>query len=106
VLLLTLNRPDRKNAFNNQMWRDLRDALADAQANDAVRVVVVTGAGTAFTAGQDQSEMIGGAGVASAEEHGFGSFMGRPCAFDKPLIAAVNGVGVGIGLLEGHPAEA
>jgi len=98
VLLLTLNRPERKNAFNNQMWRDFRDALAEAQDNDAVRAVVVTGAGNAFSAGQDLSEMIDGGGVPSAEEHGFASFMDRLCVFDKPLIAAVNGVGVGIGL--------
>jgi enoyl-CoA hydratase/carnithine racemase len=97
VLLVTLNRPERKNAFNQQMWQELRDALAAAQADDAVRVVVVTGAGDAFTAGQDLSEMMTGGGETPAE-HAFGSFMDRLCAFDKPLIAAVNGVGVGIGL--------
>ena len=42
VLLVTLNRPERTNAFNHQMWCDCRDALAEAQATDAVRVVVVT----------------------------------------------------------------
>lgn len=97
VLCLTLNRAERKNAFNHQMWCDCRDALAAAQANDAVRVMVVTGAGDAFSAGQDLSEMTGGSS-AGASEHGFPSFMDRLCAFDKPLIAAVNGVGVGIGL--------
>jgi enoyl-CoA hydratase/carnithine racemase len=97
VLLVTLNRPERKNAFNQQMWRDFRDTLAAAQADDAVRVVVVTGAGNAFSAGQDLGEMMGG-GAEAADEHAFGSFMDRLCAFDKPLIAAVNGVGVGIGL--------
>jgi len=100
VLLLTLNRPERKNAFNHRMWCDFRDALADAQADDAVRVTIVTGAGGAFTAGADLSEMMGGGDpdAAGAEGHGFGSFMDRLCAFDKPLIAAVDGVGVGIGL--------
>jgi enoyl-CoA hydratase/carnithine racemase len=98
VLLLTFNRPERKNAFNHQMWCDVRDALADAQQSDAVRVVVLTGAGTAFSAGQDLSEMTGGSPVESGGEHGFSSFMDRLCGFDKPLIAAVNGVGVGIGL--------
>src|SRR5262245_12442434 len=44
VLVLVLNRPDRKNAFDEAMWREARDALADAQANDAVRAVLVTGA--------------------------------------------------------------
>ncbi len=98
VLRLTLNRPQRKNAFNHQMWCDCRDALAAAQADDAVRVVVITGAGDAFTAGQDLSEMAGGGPAGTSAEHGFGSFMDRLCVFDKPLIAAVNGVGVGIGL--------
>jgi enoyl-CoA hydratase/carnithine racemase len=98
VLRLTLNRPERKNAFNHQMWCDTRDALAAAQADDAVRVVVLTGAGDAFTAGQDLSEMVGGGPAGTSAEHGFGSFMDRLCLFDKPLIAAVNGVGVGIGL--------
>lgn len=94
VQVIALNRPERKNAFNHQMWCDFRDTLADAQASDAVRVVVVTGAGDAFTAGQDLSEMAGGA---LAHEHGFASCLDRVCAFDKPLIAAVNGIGVGIG---------
>jgi enoyl-CoA hydratase/carnithine racemase len=98
VLLITLNRPERKNAFNHQMWCDFRDALALAQESDAVRVVVVTGAGNAFSAGQDLSEMTGGSPVESGAEHGFSSFMDRLCVFDKPLIAAVNGVGVGIGI--------
>ena len=98
VLLITLNRPERKNAFNHQMWCDCRAALAEAQESDAVRVVVVTGAGNAFSAGQDLSEMVGGSPVESSAEHGFSSFMDRLCTFDKPLIAAVNGVGVGIGL--------
>ncbi len=98
VLLLTLNRPERKNAFNHAMWCDLRDALHQAQDDDRVRVVVVTGAGTAFSAGQDLSEMIDGGTAEIAGEHGFPSFMDRLCGFDKPLFAAVNGVGVGIGL--------
>src|SRR4029453_2367677 len=93
VLLLPLNRPRQRNAFNRQMWHELRDALAAAQDDPAVRAVVVTGAGRAFSAGQDLSEMAGGGG-----EPGFGAFMDRLCHFDKPLLAAVNGVGVGIGL--------
>lgn len=99
VLLLTWNRPEKRNAFDARLWRDARDALADAQADDAVRVVVVTGAGDAFTAGVDLAEMAGAPGGAGdAGAHPFGSFMDRLCAFDKPLLAAVNGAGVGIGM--------
>ena len=53
VLTLTLNRPAQKNAFNTVQWRELRDALRDARADDSVRAVVITGAGGAFSAGQD-----------------------------------------------------
>lgn len=95
ALLLTLNRPERRNAFNAQMWCDARDALADAQENDSVRAVVITGAGGAFSAGQDLSAMSEGDAAAGV---GFSTFMDRLCVFDKPLIASVNGVGVGIGI--------
>jgi len=93
VLVLTLNRPRQRNAFNRRMWHDLRDALRDAQDDPAVRTVVITGSPGAFSAGQDLGEMTG-----VDEDPGFGSFMDRLCTFDKPLLAAVNGVGVGIGL--------
>jgi enoyl-CoA hydratase/carnithine racemase len=95
VLVLTLNRPERRNAFDNRMWGELRDALARAQEDDEVRVAVVTGAGQAFSAGQDLSQM---SASPTGEPPGFPSFMDRLCEFDKPLLAAVNGVGVGIGL--------
>ena len=93
VLVLTLNRPRQRNAFNRQMWHELRDALRDAQEDDSVHAVVITGRDGAFSAGQDLGEMTG-----IEEDPGFGSFMDRLCEFDKPLLAAVNGVGVGIGL--------
>ena len=95
VLILTLNRPRQRNAFNRQMWHEARDALRDAQDDPGVHAVVVTGADGAFSAGQDLGEMTGGAGDG---DPGFGPFMDRLCVFDKPLLAAVNGVGVGIGL--------
>jgi enoyl-CoA hydratase/carnithine racemase len=95
VLLLTLNRPERKNAFDETMWREARDALGEAQESDAVRVVLVTGAGDAFSAGQDLGQMAAPPGDGPP---GFPTFMDRLVGFDKPLLAAVNGVGVGIGL--------
>ncbi|RIL06901.1 MAG: hypothetical protein DCC71_04990 [Proteobacteria bacterium] len=95
VLELELHRPERKNAFDETMWREARDALADAQRDDAVRAVIVTGAGDAFSAGQDLGQMNAPPGDGPP---GFPSFMDRLVAFDKPLLAAVNGVGVGIGL--------
>jgi len=102
VLTLCLNRPAQKNAFNTVQWRELRDALREAKADDAVRAIVITGAGGAFSAGQDLSEMAqapaAGGSSASTGAHPFGEFLDELCAFDKPLIAAVNGVAVGIGL--------
>ena len=102
VLTLTLNRPAQKNAFNTVLWRELRDALREARADASVRAVVLTGAGSAFSAGQDLSEMAQapapGTALASGAAHPFGEFLDELCAFDKPLIAAVNGVAVGIGL--------
>jgi len=96
VALLTLWRPERKNAFNARQWRELADALEAVKADDAVACAVVTGAGGAFSAGQDLSE-FGDAGAAGEVSVAFPRFMETLLAFDKPLVAAVNGVGVGIG---------
>ena len=60
VLLLTMNRPKQKNAFNAAMWRDMREALSEARADDAVRTVVITGSEGAFTAGQDLGPVVRG----------------------------------------------
>ncbi len=92
---MTLNRPAAKNAFNNRMYNQLADALGDALEDRAVRVVVLTGAGAAFSAGQDLGEMnsVG----ASGEPIGFERLVDALEAFDKPLLTAVNGVGLGIG---------
>ena len=103
VLTVTLNRPRQKNAFNAAMWRDARECFEDALADDRVRAVVITGSGGAFSAGQDLAEMSNlSAGSdsddASGQDNGFSLFMDVLCNFDKPLIAAVNGVGVGIGI--------
>ncbi len=98
VALLTLNRPDKRNAFNDQQYDDLRDALADAEADDTIKVAVITGAPGAFSAGQDLGEMGTVRTHDDGEPHGFGPFVDRLSTFQKPLLAAVNGVGVGIGL--------
>lgn len=95
VAVVTWNRPDRRNAFDRRMWCEARDLLRELLDDPRTRAIVVTGAGGAFTAGQDLSEMSAAPGDA---EHPFGSFMDVLVDFDKPLLAAVNGVGVGIGL--------
>lgn len=91
------DRPDKRNAFNQALWYALADALADASTNDTVHCVVVTGAGGAFTAGQDLAEMADPT-VFENQEPGYRRLMPVVEEFPKPLLAAVNGVGVGIGL--------
>ena len=99
VAVLTMNRPQRRNAFNDAMWTQMRDAMEGVLANPAVRAAVLTGAGGAFTAGVDLESMRGLSGSEPQEgEHPFESVMRTLCEFDKPLIAAVDGVGVGFGL--------
>jgi enoyl-CoA hydratase/carnithine racemase len=98
VRVLTLNRPDALNAFNDELWDATRDALVEAQGRDDLGCVVLTGAGRAFTAGQDLGEMAAPPSHANGELHGYRGFIPVLEEFDKPLIAAVNGIGVGIGI--------
>lgn len=99
VAILTLDRPDHLNAFSGAMGRSLTDALRAADADDAVRVVVLTGAGRAFCAGADFS---GGAGVFGAPtKETFSSDpldAFHPWDVRKPVIAAINGHAVGLGM--------
>ena len=102
VRVLTLNRPDALNAFNDELYHTAGYALEEAAERSDVACVVITGAGRAFSAGQDLGEM----GRLSAETgHDFGDagpgfphFLDTLAAFSKPVIAAVNGIGVGIGM--------
>lgn len=96
VRVLTLNRPEARNAFDSRQYRALSAALEAAAEDDAARVVILTGAPGAFTAGQDLGEMAAPPGDGGA--HPFGACIDRILRFDKPLLAAVNGVGVGLGL--------
>lgn len=98
VAVLTMNRPDKKNAFNDRQYDDLRDALRSARGDSGAKAVVITGAGDAFSAGQDISEMGAPPSHGDGEAHGFTPFVDELGSFDKPLLAAVEGVAVGIGL--------
>jgi enoyl-CoA hydratase/carnithine racemase len=97
VRLLTFNRPDRANAFNEELYHAAADALRAAATDDDVAVVVFTGAGKAFCAGTDLLEMaetVDGTGTA---RDGFPAFVDVLQDFPKPLLAAVNGAAVGLG---------
>ena len=96
VRVLTLDRPQALNAFDSPLYRATGAALDAARADDGVKVVVITGAGRAFSAGQDLDEMARLAGGERIDS-GFPVLLDALQAFDKPLIAAVNGAAVGIG---------
>jgi enoyl-CoA hydratase/carnithine racemase len=96
VRVLTLNRPDALNAFDTPLYRAFGAALAAGRDDEAVKVAVVTGAGRAFSAGQDLDEMARLA-AGEATESGFPVLLEALQAFDKPLVAAVTGAAVGIG---------
>jgi enoyl-CoA hydratase/carnithine racemase len=101
VCTVTLNRPDRLNAVTPTMVNELREAWDRADADDAVRAVIVTGAGRAFCAGAD----LGSGGATfdysrAAEDHrdGGGTVTLRIFDMKKPVIAAINGPAVGFGI--------
>lgn len=103
VATITLNRPDRLNAFNATMFHELLDAFDTTDADDDVRAVVVTGAGSAFCAGAD---LGGGArtfhstvdvGQGPAPRDRGGQLVLRIFRSLKPVIAAINGSAVGVG---------
>jgi len=98
VLLVTLNRPRRKNAFDDPQWDGLRDALNDAREDDRVACVVVTGAGGDFSAGQDLTAFGAAPDREDGQPNGYAGCMDALFALDKPLLAAARGVGVGIGI--------
>ena len=99
VRTLTLNRPEALNAFNEALYDATTQALLDAAGDPEVAVVVLTGAGRGFSAGTDLAEMQGRITDPQFQEgkYGFRGLIEALSAFPKPLICAVNGVGLGIG---------
>jgi enoyl-CoA hydratase/carnithine racemase len=99
VRVIAFNRPEVRNAFDTVMYQEVTAALWDADADDAVGAVVLTGRGSAFTSGQDLAEMAAiatGAAVPGAGQ-GFIGLLEGLTEFSVPLLAAVNGVAVGLG---------
>jgi len=106
VLTITLNRPERLNAFTEQMCRELLDALDRADADDSVRAIIFTGAGRAYCAGADlgsggdtfDSPAQGRKESLAEARDGGGLVTLRLYDCKKPVIAAINGPAVGIGI--------
>jgi enoyl-CoA hydratase/carnithine racemase len=99
VLWLTLDRPDRLNAFTPESYRQLELAIRRAAADSEIRAVVLTGKGRAFSAGADRSLVDGSASEAELALAGeaFEGMLQAFAACDTPVVAAVNGLGVGLG---------
>ncbi len=102
IATITLNRPDKLNAFTRPMIEAWARSLGEAQADDAVHVVVVTGAGRAFCAGGDVGRMGQGAPTPLEHKNQLWENIHRVPrtleAMDKPVLAMVNGLAVGAGM--------
>jgi len=112
IATMTLNRPDKLNAFNTQMMKDMIAAFDETDANDDVRAVIVTGAGRAFCAGADlsaggdtfnydarsEADNAARAGVGGVNRDGGGLLTLRIFESLKPVISACNGAAVGVGV--------
>ena len=105
IATITLNRPDKLNAFTNSMMNELLHAFDLVDADDGVRVVIVTGADRAFCAGADLSggaETFSDGQLSTKSDSAFrrdggGTVTLRMFASNKPIIGAINGAAVGIG---------
>ena len=114
IATITLNRPDQLNAFTNTMMREVLDAFDRVDADDAVRVVIVTGAGRGFCAGADLSGggdtfSRGGSDEIPADvgvpRDGGGLVALRIFDCKKPVIGAINGAAVGVGVTMTLPMD-
>lgn len=106
IATITLNRPQARNAYSEQMVRGLTDALDQAEADPQVRALILSGAGAVFSAGGDLKQMRDREGMFAGDPvelrdqylRGLQSIPRRFQRFEKPAIAAINGHAIGAGL--------
>jgi 2-(1,2-epoxy-1,2-dihydrophenyl)acetyl-CoA isomerase len=99
VAKITLNRPDKLNSFNRAMSLELISALKQAEGDDCVRAILLTGAGRGFCAGQDLSEAVGDDAyeIEDIIEKQYNPIVKLLRGIEKPIVCAVNGVAAGAG---------
>ena len=96
VLVVTINRPDKKNALTQAMYAGLSDAIERVEADPELRVVLITGVEGSFTAGNDLNDFLNS--PPQGEESPVHRFLRKIATAKVPLVAAVNGVAVGVGV--------
>jgi 2-(1,2-epoxy-1,2-dihydrophenyl)acetyl-CoA isomerase len=99
VALLTLNRPEKLNAFNDRMHEEIGEILGRVETDDAIRALVITGAGRAFCSGADLNQRLSEPkqGAGDALDRYYNPRVKRLMALAKPVVAAVNGPAAGAG---------
>ena len=93
ILRVQFNRPQKKNALTPPMYDALREAIESADSNDDIRVIFLTGSGDSFTAGNDLNSFLADPGSVDPAR-----FIKAIAAAKTPIVAAVNGVAVGVGV--------
>ena len=99
VLVVTLNRPEKLNCFNREMALQLISVLDEAENNNNIRAIIITGMGKAFCAGQDLSEAIdpNGPGIKKIVGEHYNPIILKIRSIEKPIISVINGVAAGAG---------
>ena len=99
IASITLNRPDKYNSFTREMALAMQEALSDAREDPAVRALVITGSGKAFSAGQDlvEATSLDGPAIESIVSEHYNPIIEAIRSLPKPIIAKVNGVAAGAG---------
>src|SRR5580658_8505749 len=93
ILQIRINRPEKKNALTQDMYAAMAQALSQADANDTVRVITLTGTGDSFTSGNDVADFLK-RDTTSSDQRPVGAFLAAIAAIRKPLIAGVNGMAI------------
>jgi enoyl-CoA hydratase/carnithine racemase len=95
VMRITMNRPQKKNALTGAMYDKMTAALEEAESDDSIRAILLEGSGGDFTAGNDLADFL--AVATKGAESRAAPFVRKVAMLDKPLVAAVDGVAVGVG---------